>query len=116
MSSPRSARRNARHERRLARHRARRRGHLRHARVVPRGRRPDVGGPPWAARLLRQIPPAALAAIVLPALVRPEGTIDLAQPRLVAGLFAGLVAWKSRNVVLTLILGIGGLMLLEAIW
>jgi branched-subunit amino acid transport protein len=72
--------------------------------------------PPWAARLLRQIPPAALAAIVLPALVRPEGTIDLAQPRLVAGLFAGLVAWKSRNVVLTLILGIGGLMLLEAIW
>ena len=72
--------------------------------------------PPWADRLLRQIPPAALAAIVLPALIRPEGTIDLLQPRLAAGLFAGLVAWKSRNVLLTLVLGIGGLMVLEAIW
>jgi branched-subunit amino acid transport protein len=72
--------------------------------------------PPWADRVLRQIPPAALAAIVLPALIRPEGTIDLLQPRLAAGLFAGLVAWKSRNVLLTLTLGIGGLMALEAVW
>jgi branched-subunit amino acid transport protein len=72
--------------------------------------------PPWASRVLRQIPPAALAAIVLPALVRPEGSIDLLQPRLAAGLLAGLVAWRSRNVLATLVLGIVGLLAFEAIW
>lgn len=72
--------------------------------------------PAWANRLLRQIPPAALSAIILPALVRPEGSIDLLQPRLAAGVFAALVAWKTRSVALTLVLGIGGLMAIEAIW
>ncbi len=72
--------------------------------------------PTWAERILRQIPPAALAAIVLPAIVRPEGAFDLAQPRLVAGVFAALVAWRTRNVLLTLVLGMVGLMLLEAVW
>ncbi|HEV8114651.1 MAG TPA: AzlD domain-containing protein, partial [Acidimicrobiales bacterium] len=42
--------------------------------------------PPFAQRLLRQIPPAALAAIVTPALLRPGGDFGLFQPRLAAGL------------------------------
>lgn len=63
--------------------------------------------PPGLARILRQIPPAALAAIVLPALVRPEGHLDLIQPRLLAGAIAGLVAWRTRNVGLTLVVGLG---------
>jgi branched-subunit amino acid transport protein len=71
--------------------------------------------PPGVQRLLRQIPPAALAAIVLPALLRPEGTVDLTQPRLVAGIVAALVAWRTRNIALTLAVGIGLVMLIEAI-
>jgi len=71
--------------------------------------------PPGVQRLLRQIPPAALAAIVVPALVRPEGEIDLWQPRLWAGVVAALVAWRTRNTALTLVVGIGLVMLLEAI-
>ena len=71
--------------------------------------------PPAVQRLLRQIPPAALAAIVLPALLRPEGTVDLTQPRLVAGIIAALVAWRTRNIALTLAVGIGLVMLIEAI-
>lgn len=63
--------------------------------------------PPALARVLRQIPPAALAAIILPALLRPEGRLDLLQPRLLAGILAALVAWRTRNVGLTLIVGIG---------
>ena len=63
--------------------------------------------PPGVARVLRQIPPAALAAIVLPALVRPEGAFDLLQPRVLAGAVAALVAWKTRNVGVTLIIGMG---------
>ncbi len=71
--------------------------------------------PPWADRILRQIPPAALAALVLPALVRPEATLDLWQPRLAAGIFAAVVAWRTRNVALTLVLGLLGLIALEAV-
>lgn len=61
--------------------------------------------PPALSRVLRQIPPAALAALVLPALVRPEGHLDLLQPRLLAGVAAALVAWRTRNVGVTLVVG-----------
>lgn len=71
--------------------------------------------PPWAQRLLRQIPPAALASIVIPALVRPGGELGIWQPRLAAGLLATVVAWRTRNVALTLLVGMGALMLLEAL-
>lgn len=70
--------------------------------------------PPAAQRLLRQIPPAALASLVVPALVRPEGVVSLTQPRFAAGLLAGLVAWRTRNVALTLVVGLGALVLAEA--
>ena len=69
--------------------------------------------PPALARVLRQIPPAALAAIILPALVRPEGELDLFQPRLLAGLVAAFVAWRTRNVGVTLVVGMVVLMGLE---
>jgi branched-subunit amino acid transport protein len=71
--------------------------------------------PPWADRVLRQIPPAALAALVVPALVRPEGEVDLTQPRLWIGVLAGFVAWRTRSVLLTLAVGLGGLTLVEAL-
>ena len=71
--------------------------------------------PPGVQRLLRQIPPAALAAIVLPALLRPEGAVDPLHPRFAAGLLAGLVAWRTRNVALTLAVGMVCLVVLEAL-
>ena len=71
--------------------------------------------PPSVQRLLRQIPPAALAAIVVPALLRPQGFFDVWQPRLLAGAVAALVAWKTRNIALTLVVGIGLVMLITAL-
>ena len=71
--------------------------------------------PRWLQRMLRQIPPAALASIVVPALLRPEGSVDLTHPRLAAGVVAGLVAWRTRNVAVTLVVGMGLLVALEAI-
>jgi branched-subunit amino acid transport protein len=71
--------------------------------------------PPGIQRLLRQIPPAALASIVVPALLRPEGHLDLWQPRLLAGIVAGLVAWKTKSVALTLVVGLAIVMLLDAL-
>lgn len=69
--------------------------------------------PPALARILRQIPPAALAAIVVPALLRPEGRLDLLQPTLLAGLVAAGVAWKTRNVGVTVVVGIALLAALQ---
>lgn len=74
-----------------------------------------VDVPPGIQRLLRQIPPAALAAIVAPALLRPEAQLDLLQPRLMAGIAAALVAWRTRNIALTLVVGMAVLMLIEAL-
>ena len=71
--------------------------------------------PPLVQRFLRQIPPAALASLVVPALVRPDGELSFVQPRLAAGALAGLVAWRTRNVALTLVVGLGALVLAEAI-
>ncbi len=71
--------------------------------------------PPLAQRLLRQIPPAALASLVAPALLRPGGELGLFQPRLAAGLLAGVVAWRTRNVALTLVVGLLILVVLQAL-
>jgi len=71
--------------------------------------------PPGITRILRQIAPAALAAIILPSLVRPEGHLDLLQPQLLAGAVAALVAWRTRNVGVTLLVGMGLLAGLQAI-
>lgn len=71
--------------------------------------------PPPVQRLLRQIPPAALAAIVVPAFFRPEGHLDLWSPELLAGAVASIVAWRTRNIALTLGVGLGIVMLVNAL-
>lgn len=69
---------------------------------------------PRVRRVLRQIPPAALAALIVPSLVRPDGELALA-PELPAGVIAALVAWRTRNVALTLVVGLGALVALRAL-
>ncbi len=64
---------------------------------------------PRVQRVLRQIPAAALASLVVPALVRPDGHFDLVQAELPAGVLAGLVAWRTKNVAATLVVGLGAL-------
>ncbi len=75
------------------------------------GRGGDV--PPAARRALALVPPAVLAALVAPALARSGGEFDLATARFAAGAFAALVAWRTRNVVATLVAGMGLLWLLQ---
>jgi branched-subunit amino acid transport protein len=64
---------------------------------------------------LKYVPPAVLAAIVLPALVMREGTIDLGldNPRWIAGAIAAAVAWRTRNTFATIGIGMGALWLLQ---
>lgn len=70
--------------------------------------------PPRLRQALRMIPPAALAALVAPAVLRPDGVLLLWHPRPLAGLLAAAVAWRTRSVVATLLVGGGALALLTA--
>jgi branched-subunit amino acid transport protein len=65
--------------------------------------------PAWFRAMLPFVPVATLTAIVAPALLRPGGAwqVSLANPRLVAGLVAVVVAALWRNVLLTLAVGFG---------
>ena len=58
---------------------------------------------------LKYVPPAVLAAIIAPALVIPNGDqlhIRLDNTYLIAGLVSFGIAWRSRNLLLTIIIGI----------
>lgn len=67
--------------------------------------------PPLLLAALKYIPPAVLAAIVVPGLVAPQGDIDLSLRNdfLIAGLFAAVIAWRTNNLLLTILLGMAGL-------
>lgn len=72
--------------------------------------------PDLVRRALRFVPPAVLTAIIIPELLMPTGSMDLSfgNYRLVAGLLAAVVAWRTKNVVLTILVGMLILYLLQA--
>ena len=74
--------------------------------------------PDWLRRALRFVPAAALAALVFPALTHPTGHLDLSLQnfRLLAGLGGAVVAWRTRNVLLTILVGMALLWTLEALF
>lgn len=73
--------------------------------------------PAWLQRSLRYVPPAVLSAIIFPEILAHEGKLNLslANDRLIAGLLAALVGWKTRNMLLTILVGMASLLLLQAV-
>lgn len=73
--------------------------------------------PDWLRRALRFVPASVLAALVFPALTHPAGVFDLSlgNVRLLAGLAGALVAWRTRNVLLTIAAGMTVLWILQAL-
>ncbi|MCX7669236.1 MAG: AzlD domain-containing protein, partial [Anaerolineae bacterium] len=69
--------------------------------------------PPHLQRALRLVPPAVLAAIIVPEVLRPNGALALSldNPRLIAGLLAALIAWRTKNALLTIGAGMAALWL-----
>lgn len=57
-------------------------------------------------RALKFIPPAVLTAIIVPEVLMPGGTVELrlTNAYLIAGVCAVFVAWRTRNLLLTIIL------------
>ena len=58
-------------------------------------------------RALRYVPAAVFSAILVPELVLSAGSVHLAldNPRLLAGILGGAVAWRTRNTLLTIVAG-----------
>jgi branched-subunit amino acid transport protein len=72
--------------------------------------------PDQMQRALRFVPPSVLTAMFLPELLLPEGTLNLSlgNARLLAGILAIVVAWRTKSVILTIVVGMLALWLIQA--
>lgn len=80
------------------------------------GRLDDV--PTRVERTLAFVPPAVLAALVAPELLLAGGgglAVSLANHRLLAGLFAAGVAWRTEDLFATVVAGMGALYVLSSL-
>ncbi len=66
---------------------------------------------------LRFVPPAALSAIIFPAVLMPEGSLDVSpgNTRLLAALIAAVVAWRSRSTLLSIAVGMVALWVINTL-
>ena len=71
--------------------------------------------PPLLRRALLYVPASVLAALVLPAVVYPDrqAAFDWSNPQIPAAILAGLVAWRTKSTLLTLVVGLGALWALK---
>jgi len=73
---------------------------------------------PWLNSFLRFVPAAVLSAIVAQVTLITGSTLNLsplANPRLVAGALAVVVAWRTRRMLLTIAVGMIGMWILQAL-
>jgi branched-subunit amino acid transport protein len=73
--------------------------------------------PQVVRRALRFVPPAVLSAIILPELVMRDGApaLSVENARLLAGVVAAAIAWRTRNVLLTIASGMASLWIIQAV-
>ena len=73
--------------------------------------------PSFLQRTLRFVPIAVLTAIIFPALFLYNNRLylSLGNSRLIAGILAAFVAWRTKNVLLTIAVGMAALWLLQAL-
>ena len=71
--------------------------------------------PALILRTLRFVPIAVLSAIIWPQIFLLHNTLDLSpgNPRWIAGILAGVIAWRTRNVLLTIVAGMVALWILQ---
>ena len=71
--------------------------------------------PALLLKALRFVPIAVLPAIILPQLFLRNNmrALSIQNPRWIAGILAAIVAWRTRNVLLTIGVGMAALWVLE---
>ena len=74
--------------------------------------------PELISRALRFVPPAVLSAIIFPELLIREGSLNLSlmNPRLIAGIIAAIVAWKTKKITYTFLIGMVSLWILQSVF
>ena len=74
-----------------------------------------VAMPSFLMRALRFFPVAVLSAIILPALFLDGSRLNLSlgNARLLAGILAAVVAWRTKSALLTIVVGMVGLWVLH---
>jgi branched-subunit amino acid transport protein len=72
--------------------------------------------PVWFRRSLRFVPVAVLTAIIVPETVTFRDAVNLTfgNPQIPAALVATLVAWRTRNVLLTIVAGMLAFLVFQA--
>lgn len=73
--------------------------------------------PVWLTRLLSFVPPAVLSAIIFRDVLIQNGALisTVANPKLLAALVAGGVAWRTKNALLTILVGMVVLLIAHAV-
>jgi len=73
--------------------------------------------PQTMRKALHYVPPAVLSAIIFPELLYHADHLDLSfgNIRLFAGIIATLVAWYTKNTLLTILAGLLALLILQLI-
>lgn len=71
--------------------------------------------PPYVRTAMEYIGPTVMAALVVTMLLTPEGELLLGVPEAAALAVAALVAWRSRNHLLTIVLAMTTFWLLRAL-
>lgn len=73
--------------------------------------------PPAVIRGLKYVPPAVLTAIVFPAVLLQDGelAIRVDNAYLIAAIASILIAWRTRNLLWTIVLGMGVFFLWRAL-
>ncbi|MGB7339986.1 MAG: AzlD domain-containing protein [Phototrophicaceae bacterium] len=63
---------------------------------------------PLMLKALRYVPVTVLFAIATPNVLRTDGMIDFSlNPKTIASICAMLIAWRTRNILYTIIFGMG---------
>lgn len=67
----------------------------------------SIGIPSWLEKWLKHVPTAFLTALIIPAILLPKGYLDISfnNSYLLAGMVAAAIAYKTKNVFTTIIVG-----------
>ena len=65
--------------------------------------------PEWITKAMHFAPAAVMSALIFPAIIIDNNTLWISpqNPRLTAGIFAMFIAWRTKNLLITIISGLG---------
>ncbi len=74
-----------------------------------------TGVPTWLVRLLKHVPTAMLTALIAPALLAPQGYLQLSPDNhyLLAGAVAAFMAWRRQHPAVTMGSGMAVMLILR---